>query len=352
MSRNTVFQEGADDTSAGPRGARAHSVTRLTLRDLVRRLFAESGLWLGLGALIVVFAIASPYFATTGNVTNILLEISVTGILAVGQTFVIATGGIDLSVGSTVSLAGLVAAYMMQGGGNWFLAILAAVAVGAGVGIINGVLIGIYNLQPFIVTFASLFVISGIALSQNNAQPIAINNATFDAIGTATIAGVPMLVVFLVVIFAVGYLFQIRVPRGRHIYAVGANAEAARQQGIPVRRLKVGVYVANGMLAGLGAALLAAWTATGEPTAGTGYELTAIAAVVIGGTSLFGGEGGLQKTVVGVLIIGVIANGLDLVGVQSNTQQIVTGVIIVAAVLLEQWRRKRSHRAIARRSMA
>jgi ribose/xylose/arabinose/galactoside ABC-type transport system permease subunit len=352
MTRSTQFQDGAGDTSVTRRGTRAHSVTRVAHGDLVRRLFAQSGLWLGLVALIVVFAIASPYFATTGNVTNILLEISVTGILAVGQTFVIATGGIDLSVGSTVSLAGLVAAYMMQGGGNWFLAILAAVAVGAGVGIINGVLIGIYNLQPFIVTFASLYVISGIALSQNNAQPIAINNSTFDAIGTATIAGVPLLVVFLVVIFVVGYLYQIRAPRGRHIYAVGANAEAARQQGIPVRRLKVGVYVADGMLAGLGAALLAAWTATGEPTAGTGYELTAIAAVVIGGTSLFGGEGGLQKTVVGVLIIGVIANGLNLLGLQSNIQEIVTGTIIVAAVLLDRWRRKRSHRAIARRSMA
>jgi ribose/xylose/arabinose/galactoside ABC-type transport system permease subunit len=352
MSRGTLFHQGPGDVSLGPRGARASSVTQLARSDLARRLFAQSGLWLGLVALIVVFAIASPYFITTGNLTNILLEVSVTGILAVGQTFVVATGGIDLSVGSTVSLAGLVAAYVMQAGGNWFLAILAAIAVGAGVGLINGVLIGVYNVQPFIVTFASLYVISGIALSQNNAQPIAITNSTFDAIGTTTIAGIPLLVIFLIVVFVIGYVFQARAPRGRHIYAVGANAEAARQQGIPVRRLKVGVYVANGMLAGLGAALLAAWTATGEPTAGTGYELTAIAAVVIGGTSLFGGDGGLQKTVVGVLIIGVIANGLNLVGVQSNVQQIVTGVIIVAAVLLDRWRRKRSSRAISRRSTA
>jgi ribose/xylose/arabinose/galactoside ABC-type transport system permease subunit len=352
MSRNMLFQDGADDVSLDPRDNHAPPVRRHAHSDLLRRLFAQSGLWLGFVVLVVVFAIASPTFATAGNFSNILLEVSVTGILAVGQTFVIATGGIDLSVGSTVSLAGLVCAYVMQAGGNWFLAILAAIAVGAGVGIINGVLIGIYNIQPFIVTFASLYVISGIALSQNKAQPIAINNTIFNDIGTATIAGVPLLVVFLLVIFVAGYLFQIRAPRGRHIYAVGANAEAARQQGIPVRRLKVGVYVANGMLAGLGAALLAAWTATGEQTAGTGYELTAIAAVVIGGTSLFGGEGGLEKTLVGVLIIGVIANGLNLLGLQSNIQEIVTGTIIVAAVLLDRWRRKRSHRAIARRSMA
>jgi putative xylitol transport system permease protein len=305
-------------------------------------VLAQGGLWVALLALIVVFANVSPYFLSVGNFKNILLQMSIVGILAVGQTFVIVSGGIDLSVGAIVALGGVLGADVLSHGGGWALGFIVPIAVGAAVGLANGVLVGRFRLQPFIVTFASLYVVSGLALAKNNAQPIAISNSTFNAIGANSLAGVPILVVFFVAIIVVAYLWQAWTPRGRHVFAIGANAEAARQHGIPVRRLTVGVYLVNGMLAGLAAALLDAWTATGEPTGGTGYELTAIAAVVIGGTSLLGGEGGLQHTIVGILLIGVINNGLNLAGVSSYTQQIVTGLIIVAAVLFDRWRRRRS----------
>jgi len=288
-------------------------------------------------AIIVFFTVVSPNFMTLANFINIFKQVSVNGIIAIGMTFVILSGGIDLSVGSIVAFAGVVAASIAQSNnGNWWLAIFAALGVGLALGLINGILVARFNVVPFIQTLAMMSIARGLTMIYSNGQPISGLNQAFTSIGTGDICKIPYIVIIFVVVFLIALFYLYRTKQGKYIYAIGGNDKAAYISGIKVRVIKVSVYVISGLLCGIAAVVLTARTASGLPTAATGYEMNGIAAVVIGGTSLFGGTGSLFGTFIGILIIGVLNNGLDLINVNTYIQSIITGIIIIAAVMLDR----------------
>jgi inositol transport system permease protein len=309
--------------------------------------------------LIVVmgaFAIGEPRFLTPLNLFNILRQVSIYGLLAIGMTFVILTAGIDLSVGSLVALAGLVAAAVSKGGlanrftvgtgqeaagYGWFLAALAAIGVGLVGGFLQGLAITRLKVPPFVVTLGGMSAFRGAALLFASGGPISGFEPNFVWIGQGRIGEVPVPVVIFLS-FAVLAHIALRYTRyGRQIYAVGGNPEAARLSGLNVRTVTTSVYVMMGFFAGLGAFVLAARLNSAEAVAGTGYELTVIASVVIGGTSLFGGVGTIFGTVIGTILIGVLLNGLVLMNVSAYVQQIIIGVIIVLAVAFDTFAKSR-----------
>jgi inositol transport system permease protein len=309
--------------------------------------------------LIVVmgaFAIGEPRFLTPLNLFNILRQVSIYGLLAIGMTFVILTAGIDLSIGSLVALAGLVAAAVSKGGLSnrftvgagqeaagygWFLAALAAIGVGLAGGFLQGLAITRLKVPPFVVTLGGMSVFRGAALLFAAGGPISGFEPNFVWIGQGRIGEVPVPVVIFLT-FAVLAHIALRYTRyGRQIYAVGGNPEAARLSGLNVRAVTTSVYVIMGFFAGLGAFVLAARLNSAEAVAGTGYELTVIASVVIGGTSLFGGLGTIFGTVIGTILIGVLLNGLVLMNVSAYVQQIIIGIIIVLAVAFDTFAKSR-----------
>jgi ribose transport system permease protein len=279
----------------------------------------KAGIGLALIVLILLASVMSPYFLQTGNLLNVARQVSIIGIVAVGMTFVILTGGIDLSVGS----------------------ILGLVAVVSALGLANGLGITIGGIPPFIMTLGMLVMARGAALTYAEGQPVSLGDAKerFSWLGRGDIAGIPVPVFIFAIVAVVGIVVLRFTTFGRYIYAIGSNREAARLAGVKVRAYTAFVYVISGFLAGLTALIWISRLTVGEPTAGTGIELDAIAVVVIGGTSLFGGEGGIGGTVIGAMIVGVLANVLNLLGVSPFTQQIVTGALIVLAVLLGRIRR-------------
>lgn len=307
-----------------------------------RELILQLGLYLALGGLIVFFGWASPYFFTIPNLRNILLQVGVVGMIAIGQTFVIIAGGIDLSVGSIIGLAGVAAGYVaLNPDTGAFLPVLAAVACGGAVGLVNGYLINRFSIPSFIVTLASLSAVRGLALIATDTQNLYGFNEAFKFIGAGSIADVPVIVWIFLLVFIAAWIFQAHAPFARHMYAVGGDRRAAALFGVSIRRVEVILFALSGAIAGLAGAVLAARVSSAEPNAGMGFELTAIAAVIIGGTSLSGGEGGVQRTFVGVLILGVISNGLNLLNVPSYYQQVIYGFIIISAVVVDQWAKKR-----------
>lgn len=311
-----------------------------------------------LGVLIIiciVFAILEPAFISPINLFNVLRQVSIYGLLALGMTFVILTGGIDLSVGSLLALAGLVAAAVYKGGTGLLSAGTAGQAQGFGlgaaigaailVGVIGGMLQGTavakLKVPPFIVTLGGLTAFRGLALVFSGGQPISTFTDEYKFWGQGMIGPVPVPVIIFLS-FAVLMFIVLRYTRyGRHVYAVGGNAEAARLSGLKVTRVVLSVYVITGFFAGLSGFLLSSRLNSAEQVAGVGYELTVIAGVVIGGTSLFGGEGGIFGTVIGILLIGVLSNGLTLMNVSPYYQQILVGLIIVFAVYLDQLIKRR-----------
>jgi len=315
------------------------------LRRLQRRqIVVQLGLVAALAALVAFFAFKAPFFFTIANFRIILLQSSIIGILAIGQTFVIISGGFDLSVGSIVGLSGVCAAFVAQSHGTGaLLPILAAMGVGAAIGAgHNGFLIAVMGVSPFIVTLASLTSVRGLALAITNTYPVGNLNNSFVSLGSASALGVQLPVLIFLGLFVVALLFQRYVRFARHLYALGGNREAASLYGLPLRRIQITLFGVNGAIAGLAGAVLAARIASGEPNAGIGYELTCIAAVIIGGTRLTGGEGGVQRTLLGILILGVLSNGLDVMNMQSFYQDIATGFVIVAAVLMDVWARRQA----------
>jgi inositol transport system permease protein len=261
----------------------------------------------------------------------------------VGVTFVLLTGGVDLSLGSVVALAGVVAAYCAQPPmGSPLVPVLAAVAAGAACGALNGCIITKGRVAPFIVTLGMMTVARGLALVVSGGRPVSGLEARFMALGGGDIGGVPIPVVVLGGVALAAGVFLSRFKLGRYVYAVGGNERAAHASGIPVDAVKMLAYIVSAAAAGLAGAVLAARITTGQPNAGVGYELDAIAAVVIGGTSLAGGVGGIGGTLAGALLMGVINNGLDLVNVPSYYQQIAKGAIIVGAVVLDRGKEKSS----------
>lgn len=301
-------------------------------------------------ALVALFALLEPRFLHPLNLMNILRQVSIMGLVAVGMTFVILTAGIDLSVGSVVALAGLVGAYVAKGGldsrfaigaaeqaGNpLFLAILAAVAVGAACGAIQGAAITRLKVPPFVVTLGGLTAFRGLALIFSGGGPISGFSPNFVWWGQGRIQGIPVPVIIFAAVALIAHIVLKTTRFGLHIYATGGNSGAAELNGVPVRRTTFAAYVIVGTLSGLAAFLLSARLNSAEAVAGLQLELDVIAAVVIGGTSLFGGVGSIFGTVVGVLLIGVLRNGLVLMNVSSFMQQILIGVILVLAVAVDQ----------------
>lgn len=308
--------------------------------------------------LMLVFAIMEPRFLSSVNLFNVMRQVSITGLLAIGMTFVILTAGIDLSVGSLLAFAGLVAAAVAKGGMEdrftvgdetigygWQLAALAAIAVGLLGGLLQGVAITKLKVPAFVVTLGGMSVFRGAALLFAAGGPISGFQPDYTWWGQGRIAGVPVPVIIFLVCAVIAHVVLSYTRYGRRVYAVGGNPEAARLAGVNVNAVIASVYVIMGFFAGLGAFVLSARLNSAEAVAGTGYELTVIASVVIGGTSLFGGSGSIFGTVIGTLLIGVLLNGLVLMNVNSYIQQIIIGVIIVLAVAFDTFAKSRRKRA-------
>ncbi len=310
----------------------------------LRHLLADYGIFFAFILLCVVLGIAEESFMSWGNWVNILRQTSINGILAIGMTYVILTKGIDLSVGSLLAVSGIVAASFVTGGAGLGVgvAVLAGLGVGLALGMINGAIVARLGLPSFVVTLGMLSVARGLTFIFNDGMPIAGLSPAFKFIGQGMVAGVPVPVLILAATFLLFWFILKYTTFGRYVYAVGGNEKSARTSGIKTRWVTFSVYAISGLLSALAGIILAARTTSALPQAGVAYELDAIAAVVIGGTSLSGGVGTLTGTLVGALIIGVINNGLDLLGVSSYYQQVIKGVIIVAAVLLDASRKKQA----------
>lgn len=303
----------------------------LELRRVAGKLQA---LWILL-VVAIVLSFASPAFATSSNLLNVALATSVTALLAVGQTFVIILAEIDLSVGSVLSFSAAVTALVLQHHST-VVGILTGLAVGAAVGVVNGVLVTKTRMPSFIVTLAMLSIMAGLSLQVTQGNPITVTDYNFQSIGQARMVGVPVPVWIMVAVFVVFGVILARTKFGRYIYATGDNPEAARLSGIPTDRVKILAFAISGMLAALAGFIITARLSTAEPTAGSGMELEAIAAVIIGGTSLLGGRGDMVGTVVGALLLGVIDNGMNLLNVSPFLQNVVKGIVILLAVLLDR----------------
>lgn len=302
-----------------------------------RKLPQQLGLAVALAALMIGLSIAHPNFVTLGNLINLVRQISINGILAVGVTYVLLTGGVDLSLGSLVALTGVIAAMFAHPAKHAVVVpIVAGVAGGALCGAINGFLVTRGRMAPFVVTLGMMTSARGLALLLSGGRPVSNLSAAFTGIGSGDFAGIPAPTWILLIVAAVSHVFLRRMRLGRHVYAVGGNESAARASGVHVSKVKLICYTICGAMAGLAGVVLASRITTGQPNAGIGYELDAIAAVVIGGTSLNGGSGGIGGTILGALLIGVINNGLDLLNVSSYYQQVIKGVIIVGAVWLDR----------------
>lgn len=303
--------------------------------------------FLGRGAMAVVllailaaFAVTSPRFATMSNAQTILQLASALSLLAMGQTFVILTGGIDLSVGSLVALSGVVAALVVQGNPDMLVpAILAGVGVGLAAGLINGVLVAFARVPSFIVTLGMMTSASGLAYVFSNGSPISNLPDNFLAISSVSVLGVQVPILVMVIAFAVLFVVLTRTAYGMRVYAVGGNPTASQIAGVRVPVIYVSVYAISGALAGLAGVILCSRVTAGIPTTGTGYELDSIAAVVVGGTSLIGGRGTLWGTALGLFLIQTLNNGFDILNVSSFVQKIIKGGLIVGAVFVSSRRR-------------
>ena len=298
---------------------------------------SKYGIFIALIVICIMLSIATPYFFTTQNIIIVLRQVSINGILAIGVTFVIIAGGIDLSLGSVLALTGVVAASFAHPGTYALVVpVMLGILTGVIIGAINGLTITLGKVAPFIVTLGMMTIARGLALVWSDGRPVTNLSPAFNYIGGGDLLRIPVPILLFVLVIIVSAVILNYTRIGRYIYAVGGNENAARASGIRVSGVKLFAYMMCSGLAGLAGIILASRITTGQPNAGIAYELDAIAAVVIGGTSLLGGRGSIAGTVIGVLIIGVINNGLDLLNVTSYYQQIIKGVIIVCAVLLDR----------------
>ncbi|WP_067621493.1 ABC transporter permease [Alicyclobacillus acidiphilus] len=302
--------------------------------DWVRKY--RLGPLIGFVILFIVLSILSSQFLTFDNLRNVALQTTVNALLSVGMTFVILTSGIDLSVGSTLALSSAIAAQLMVSHVNVALACIVGVVIGGLAGALNGLLVSYGNLAPFIVTLGTQQLFRGLTEVYTQGMPIYNLPTSFTDFGTGTVLGIPIPVILAAIMFIAGWIVLRKTVIGRKIYALGGNLKVAHLAGIKVKRYLVWVYVACGVLAALGGLVLTARLGSAESTAGTGYELNAITAVVLGGTSLLGGEGSVIGTLIGALILGVIDDGLNLLNVNSFWQDAVTGLIILIAILLDR----------------
>lgn len=290
----------------------------------------------------VVFALLAPQFLTVENLVNVALSIAITGILAVGMTFVILTGGIDLSIGSVLAVAGIVAAICAKslGDAGVFVGIIAAIGVGMATGLFNGLMVSRFRVPPFVVTLAVLTIARGLAfiMAERFAGSTSVSDlpAAFALVGREKLMGIPVPVLTMLIVFVAGWFILRHTRFGRYVYAIGGNSEASFLAGVNVKSVTTWVYVLNGFLVGLAGATLASRLGAGLANAGMQYELDVIAAVVVGGTSLSGGRGSIILTLMGAVFIGVLNNGLNLAGIDPYLQKIALGAVILVAVLADQ----------------
>ncbi len=306
--------------------------------EAIRRLSV-----LGILLLIcVVFAFGSSDFLTASNLLNVALQTSIIAIVAIGMTFVILTAGIDLSVGSLMAICGALAAGIaVRQGMDTYLSISIALGAGLFLGAINGLMVVKGGIPPFVATLSMLAIARGLTLVYTDGRPIAGLDERFIYWGTGQVLGIPLPVIIMIVIAVVAHIISRYTPFGLHVYSTGGNEETTRLAGISPDRIKLAVYMISGFLAALGGILLAARLWSAQPNAAVGWELDAIAAPVIGGTSLFGGVGSIGGTVIGAFIIGVLSNGLNLMGVPSYYQQVIKGLVLILAVAVDLINKRR-----------
>jgi ribose/xylose/arabinose/galactoside ABC-type transport system permease subunit len=313
-----------------PPAPNSRAPRRLRLHNLAQRGGALSALII----IMIASGLISPQFFTMVNLLNVMQQIAIVGVLGVGMTYVILTAGIDLSVGSIVAMVSVFGAISVNANGL-VVGIAESLILGAIVGVVNGAGVVLARIQPFIMTLATMATASGVAFILSGGLQVSISSNSFNNLGQGRVAGLPIPAVVLIVLALLGGFVLSRTVFGRSIFAVGSNREAARLSGISVGWVQFTMYVVSGVCAALGGLLYSAELGTGTPTAGTGIELDAIAAVVIGGTSLFGGVGGISGTFIGAAILGILADILNLVGVQTYVQDVVKGAIIVVAILVQ-----------------
>lgn len=303
-----------------------------------KNLLREMGPLIGLIVLFVVIAVMNDRFVSPSNLSNLLRQVSINALISFGMTFVILTGGIDLSVGSILALSSALLASMISSGMNPEVAIVFSALIGLGLGIINGVIIAYGKVAPFIATLATMTIYRGATLVYTNGNPISgLSDETFFiGLGQGDVGGLPIPAIIMMIAFFILYFVLTKTPLGRQTYAVGGNEKVSYIAGIKIDRVKIVAYAITGLLCALAGAVLTSRLNSAQPTAGTGYELDAIAAVVLGGTSLAGGKGRITGTLIGALIIGTLNNGLNILNVSSFYQQVVKGIVILLAVLMDR----------------
>lgn len=317
------------------------------------KLLLEGRAFIALIVIIIIFSLLSPNYFSVDNFLTMSSHVAVFAILAIGQLLVILNGGIDLSVGSSVGLAGVVAGFLMQGVKipalgiafypSVWVTVVIAVAVGAFVGWINGMLVSRFGVAPFVATLGTLYVVRGAALLitggvtyPNLRGESALGNTGFDWLGFNRVLGIPIGIWVMVVIAILGSLLLTKSPFGRWLYASGGNERAAELSGIPVKKVKIRIYVISGMCAAIAGVIIASELTSANPTTGNSFELTSIAAVVIGGAALSGGRGNIRGTLLGAFVIGFLSDGLVIIGVSEYWQMVFTGAVIIFAVMLNR----------------
>ncbi len=297
---------------------------------------------LALIVLVIVVTILNPNFIAPNNLLNLLRQISINALIAFGMSFVILTGGIDLSVGSILALSGALTAGLITNGISPAIAMLIGMILGSFLGLLNGLLITKGKMAPFIATLATMTIYRGATLVYTDGNPITGigNSFLFQFIGKGYLFGIPFPIVIMLLFFIILYILLHKTAFGKKTYAVGGNIKAAKIAGVKTDRVQIIIYTISGLMASISGIILTSRLNSAQPTSGQAYEMDAIAAVVLGGTSLSGGKGGLFGTLVGALIIGTINNGLNLLGVSSFYQQIVKGIVIIIAVLLDRKQNK------------
>lgn len=328
--------------NAPPSRAGLRTAGALSLSDFVTRY----GIFLVLLVMVVVLSVITPivrgeqYFLRLDNARQVFLQAAINLTIALGMTFVIASSGIDLSVGSVVALGGLAAAFAMRAGVDPWTGFLIAVATGAACGVLNGLMVSRLGLQPFIVTLGTMGIFRGLAQVISEGRPVYDYGTRFNTIFAGSILEIPVPVVISLVLAAVCAFTLTQTRFGKYTLSIGSREETVRLAGIDVDRYKVLVYGLCGLLTGVAAALLTARLSTADSNAGQFFELDAIAATVMGGTSLSGGVASISGTVVGALIISLVRNGMNILNVPSFWQQLVIGGVIILAAVLDQWRRR------------
>lgn len=306
---------------------------------ILNNIFRNLSTYLILLSLVIIFTALSPYFLNLVNLINIFLQTSIVALLAIGQTFVMLTGGIDLSVGMVGVCCGAIAAGLATGYGFGFTigtypALILSLFLGATVGGISGLLVVLGNFPPFVATLVMMMIAQGVTLLFTQGKPIAGLPGSFIFLGSGSFGGIPIPVLILFIIVVISYLILTHTSFGLYIYAIGGNKEMARLSGISVRKVELAVYIISGLTAALGGLILTGRLASAQPNVGEGLNLESITACVLGGTSLFGGKGNILKTLVGALIMGVLSNGLNLMGIPSYPQLLIKGLVFIAAVTL------------------